>query len=175
MSAWVNGKEILISEQKGRIKKLEKLIPGDMVYVRFYISGEQLLCTDKIEIYSEDISVLAKHVREIREKATEVYKEKGTKIRIQCVAKEDDCYLVCTVPYDDGWHIKVNGKAAESVNITHLLAIPLTEGEHEIELKYWPEGLTLGICISIIAIGIVMICMMKQRMLYRSNKIVVKE
>ena len=119
VSAWINGKEVLISEQKGRIKKLGELSPEDMVYVRVYISEGQTVCTDKIEIYSEDISVLAKHVREIREKATEVYKEKGTKTRIQCVVKEDDCYLVCTVPYDDGWHIKVDGKAAE-VRILHI-------------------------------------------------------
>lgn len=62
--------------------------------------------------------------------------------------------LVLSVPYETGWTLKVDGKVTE-VNVFEdcFISVPLSEGEHTIELSYYPSGLNAGILISIISLA----------------------
>ena len=62
--------------------------------------------------------------------------------------------LVLSVPYEPGWTLKVDGEVTE-VNIFEdcFISVPLSDGEHTIELSYYPSGLNAGIVISLIALA----------------------
>ena len=62
--------------------------------------------------------------------------------------------LVLSVPYEPGWTLKVDGKETE-VNIFEdcFISVPLSDGEHTIELSYYPSGLNAGIIISVISLA----------------------
>lgn len=61
--------------------------------------------------------------------------------------------LLLTIPYEENWHIKIDGQKASAVKVFDTLtAIPLEPGEHLIEMCYVPRGFLLGLCISIISL-----------------------
>ncbi len=65
---------------------------------------------------------------------------------------EAEQMMFTSIPYDEGWHIYVDG---EKVDIQKagdaLISFTIAEaGEHEIELRYMPRSLSLGLSISIV-------------------------
>ncbi|MBD5136814.1 MAG: YfhO family protein [Lachnospiraceae bacterium] len=61
--------------------------------------------------------------------------------------------LYTSIPYDNGWTAYVDGEETKTKSLEGaLLGISLNSGTHTIELKYSPEGLNLGISISILSI-----------------------
>lgn len=64
-------------------------------------------------------------------------------------------YLNTTIPYDKGWNIYIDGKKAETLSLNNgLLGCKITEGTHEIEMKYFPYGMKLGLIVSVICVAI---------------------
>jgi uncharacterized membrane protein YfhO len=60
-----------------------------------------------------------------------------------------DGNLFFTIPNDDGWTAKVDGKKVKTETAPDLfMAVPLSAGVHEIELKYTPKGLTAEFLVS---------------------------
>lgn len=73
------------------------------------------------------------------------------------VEAEDNLFAFYSVPYDQYWQVTVNGKIVETYNINGLTAIPLTDGENNVEFIYvyaplkWVVKMTfLGIVMSIL-------------------------
>ena len=67
-------------------------------------------------------------------------------------AKKDGLFYT-SIPYEKGWTAKVDG---ETVDITpvgnSLLAFPLSAGEHEITLTYYPNGFWPGMAVSCVCL-----------------------
>ena len=71
---------------------------------------------------------------------------------------DSDKYLYLSVPYSDGWSIKVNGQDVEP--LLHgdcMMVLPLTAGKNVIDMEYSIPGLTLGIILSIIGVIILVL------------------
>lgn len=65
----------------------------------------------------------------------------------------DDGEMFTSIPYDKGWSAYVDGNKVKISSLEDaLLTIPLKSGEHVIELKYQPQGRTLGIALTILSI-----------------------
>ena len=61
-----------------------------------------------------------------------------------------DGVLLLTVPCDNGWSAKIDGKSVAIQNIGDaLMGISLTAGTHEISMSFTPEGMGTGVKISI--------------------------
>lgn len=61
--------------------------------------------------------------------------------------------LVTSIPYSSGWTAKVNGEKIETKEINSaFVGIPLTEGEHLIQLEYDTPFSRIGIIISLITL-----------------------
>ncbi|MGY0837035.1 YfhO family protein [Aerococcus urinaeequi] len=61
-------------------------------------------------------------------------------------------YLLVTIPYAKGWHAKVNGQSVETTPLLNgsFMGIQFPEaGEYEVSFYYIPQGLTLGLMITI--------------------------
>lgn len=78
------------------------------------------------------------------------------------VTSDKDGILFTTISWEPGWTILVDGEKTEPVEIADaLIGIPMTEGTHTVEMKFFPKGMTVGIIISIggiIAVIIIAIC-----------------
>lgn len=59
-------------------------------------------------------------------------------------------YISTTIAYDIGWIVLVDGEKVETVKSNYaFLSFEIPKGEHEIQLKYFPPFLKIGIGISI--------------------------
>ena len=65
----------------------------------------------------------------------------------------EDKALFLSIPYDIGWHIYEDGVEIPKVKIINsFLGAELSPGEHDIELRFIPQGLYSGIIISAVAL-----------------------
>ena len=66
----------------------------------------------------------------------------------------DGGVFVTSVPYDDGWTMKIDGRKVEIRELTGdaWISAGLSEGNHEIELSFRPKGFVNGLIITIASI-----------------------
>ncbi len=66
------------------------------------------------------------------------------------VNAKEDCVLFTSVPYDEGWQVKIDGKDAKTFYLSDkaVVAVNMPAGEHNVEFSYHIKGLMLGACIS---------------------------
>ena len=63
-------------------------------------------------------------------------------------------YLVLVEAYDPGWRAFVDGQEVPVLRAnTAFRAVALPAGNHEVEFRYRPRGVTLGLSVSLIALG----------------------
>ena len=85
-----------------------------------------------------------------------IYEDGYVKGSIEVTA--DKTLMYTSIPYDEGWSLKVDGKDYGYFKILDgLIGVKLQQGEHEIEFKYKLPGLELGIGVSICSLGIVLL------------------
>lgn len=121
----------------GEILTVEVPIPTgkDSGYIECYVAG---LDMDILDAGYEVLKQGALNITEFDETYI-----KGT------VDVSENKMLYTSINYDEGWTVKVDGKEVEKVKIGDaLIGINLNEGNHEIEFKYEPQGLRIGIIIS---------------------------
>lgn len=72
----------------------------------------------------------------------------GPLVRATVTAPRDGA-LFTSIPADPGWTVWVDGKEVRPVSVAGaFLAVPLTEGEHAVTLRFCPRGLEAGIALS---------------------------
>lgn len=79
--------------------------------------------------------------------------------------------LFTSIPYDEGWQVKVDGKKTDTYKIMgSLLGVDMDPGEHTIEFSYMPVGLIPGMLISVICLIMFMTAMqVEKRLAVRKN------
>lgn len=105
-------------------------------------------------VYRVDETVLGSFIDKLSEQTMTVdsYDETHLYGHIEVQAAGE---LVLSIPYEPGWTLLVDGKEA-TVDLFEdtMISTYLTEGEHIIELSYYPEGFNAGILVSIISIAL---------------------
>ncbi|MBR6513770.1 MAG: YfhO family protein [Clostridia bacterium] len=103
------------------------------------------------ELYTETMTALA-------DSPLNVTAHSDTKIKGNITVSQGDDMLFTTIPYDEGWRVKIDGKRAELIKTADsMLAVSITPGEHTVEMIYLPNLFVLGIITSVagfIAFGI---------------------
>lgn len=68
------------------------------------------------------------------------------------ISLEKDMMMFTSIPYDKGWTVLVDGKKMDVEKIGDaFIGVPLTAGNHQIEMKYFPSGLKTGMLVSVIS------------------------
>lgn len=69
------------------------------------------------------------------------------------VQAEQTSVLLTSIPYDAGWSVTVDGRSVDAERgLDAFLAIRLSPGMHELQLRYLPRGLKEGTLISALAL-----------------------
>lgn len=101
-----------------------------------------LFCYLDLDVYGQVVSQLGAHQFE----ATKV----GDAQIVGTYEASSDGYMLLSIPYDAGWSLSVNGYGAEPVALFDgdLMAVPVTAGENQIEMKFTPRGLLVGCAVT---------------------------
>ena len=91
----------------------------------------------------------------------EVTKHTANSIKGTVEAAEDGIFFT-SIPYDRGWKITVDGKELEEEEVLAIadafIGLQLKEGQHKIEFLYTPVGYEMGRNVTIISVGIFLLC-----------------
>ena len=80
------------------------------------------------------------------------------------ITTNEDGLMYTSIPFDKGWTVMVDGKKVEPVAFKEaLIAIPLTAGDHTIDLSYTPQGLRVGIGVSAFSLACFIIIVLSER------------
>lgn len=106
-----------------------------------------------LEIWCQPMDHYTQQVEALRAEALENV-ETNWRGLTGTISTSRDKFLCFSIPYDEGWTAYVDGEKAELVRANiGFMGVELPAGDHEIELKYWPPGMTVGIMSS--GVGIV--------------------
>lgn len=74
--------------------------------------------------------------------------------------------LFTSIPYDTGWHIKIDGKTVPYYKtVGSFIGVDMEPGSHTIEFTYIPNGLIPGILISVICMVLLLISLQIEKKL----------
>lgn len=122
--------------------------------VRVLIEAKiKLFDTDCIKVYHENSEVLQEYHKTLTSRPCRTECETDSHIITSVSVNQDEACLVYTIPYEEDWRITVDGERVKPSKVLDIfMAVPLEQGEHTVEMRYVPAGLTAGILISLIAL-----------------------
>ena len=117
-----------------------------------------------LRAYSFDEDYLTDLLAELSQNTLSIREMTSTKLNGSVTAAEDG-YLILSIPYDPGFTIKVDGVKTEAALFEDMMiAVPLTAGDHDISLSYYPQGMTAGILITVLSVLLFgIICYVERR------------
>jgi uncharacterized membrane protein YfhO len=72
------------------------------------------------------------------------------------ISVKNDGLMFLSIPFDTRWHIYVDGKEQEKIQVmSALMGAGLKAGDHQIELIYKPEGITSSAIISLGSLAVI--------------------
>ena len=134
---------------------LGKYQVGDVVKIKIALNDDELIFDDGL-LYTEDDTCLQNIYNKLKNNAINLqYVNSSTAFFDIFVDKEKDILL--TIPYENGWTIMVDDKKIESNSILNgLITFKLDKGLHNVKLSFYPQGLKIGIIISLISLILTM-------------------
>jgi phosphotransferase system glucose/maltose/N-acetylglucosamine-specific IIC component len=109
-----------------------------------------------MELLSYGVSGLKRDVlKEAVEKTESGFIDaRGNKAFGTVTANEGE-YLFVSIPYDEGFTVKVNGKKVKAEKVFgDFYSIPLTNGLNKIEMVYFPAGFISGLIMAVFGLAI---------------------
>ncbi len=157
---WVNGTHIssYFSTNYETILKIGTFEAGETVTVTMRLEDQNLfLANDPTTdfFYYLDETAFAKLVPQLSEGQFEITEYNDDYFKGTITVPEEKTLVQTTIPYDEGWRIKANGREIAPVEtFGALLAFELEPGEYELTLEYRPDALTYGGIISALGTAI---------------------
>ena len=103
-------------------------------------------------VYVENYELLKQGLTSCSQYTLSLTADKDSEIKGTFLNPTDKNAFVCfTIPYEEAWNIKVDGQScAPSMGMGGFLLVPITPGEHIIELTYHVPYMALGCCITVV-------------------------
>ncbi len=87
-------------------------------------------------------------VKELKQSQLRVSEQQGNHIRGTVDSKQAGV-MMTSIPYDAGWTVRVDGKQVDTYAVCEgFLAFDMSEGQHVVEMEFYPEGWWIGVAIS---------------------------
>ena len=130
---------------------------GDTVRLRMTLANGEAIFSDVL-FYSLNSDKLAEVYDKISAGNWNLTEHSDTHLKGSVTAPDGGGILMTTIPSEPGWTITVDGEKAEPVLLLDsLIGIELSGGEHEVEMKFFPDYLKLAIIVELIGLSFVAI------------------
>lgn len=107
----------------------------------------------EIYAYSLNKNVLNEGYKRLLNHSFEITDYSDTKIK-GTISVDENSTLYSSIPYDTGWSVYIDGDKQETFEIGNSqLGVMIKAGEHTVEYKYRPNGITAGAVISAAALA----------------------
>ena len=150
----VNGKaETFSNVKRGFILDVGYCTPTDTITVATTDENQTLSC----DTYALNQKSLEEFYNRMSQNPFEVTNYTTTSVE-GTVNVKNDKLLFTTIPYEKGWTAYVDGEETDiEIFRDTFISLNLSAGQHTIEFKYTPDGLIIGVLISILSIAILIL------------------
>lgn len=125
---------------------------GEEIKVKIKLVRSRLTIKE-IQVYSCNMNNFEKVYGNLSLNTIENTDYKDGYVKGDVTVTADKTLLYTSIPYDEGWILKVDGKDCEYIKILNgFIGVELEEGQHNIEFKYKLPGFKVGLSISIISL-----------------------
>ncbi len=154
---YCNGRKVsnYFTNETWTIQELGTFEKGDRVVVELRFSNGQLYYSaeDAEIFYSVDLDAANEAFAQLEYASMYVEEHGNDYIKGTIDLPKGQELIFTTIPYDEGWKVKLDGEYVETVEVLGtLLAVPATEGFHEIEFVYRPGVAVYGGMLSVFGI-----------------------
>lgn len=126
------------------IMRLGQFDIGKQLCLRMTVANEYTIVKNFF-FYSFDEDMFQEDIDKLKQNQWNITKFNDRKITGTITAEEGQMMLT-SIPWEDGWTVKVDGKKVEPVKVLNaLVGIPLEAGEHEVTMKFTPPGWNTGV------------------------------
>lgn len=129
---------------------------GEQVTVKLQLVSNSFVI-DHIQFYGLNTDEFANSIETLKDDSIKDLKVTNTNISGIVTASGDNDVLFLSVPHDTGWNAYVDGKKVNILSKYNFMEIKLPEGTHKIKLVYSPEGLHVGLGLTIIGLCILIL------------------
>lgn len=127
--------------------------PGETIVFKMKLKKDDVFINKSL-FYHQDMNVFTKYVDELKENPFIIKNHNNSFLDGEITNSGDKKFALFTIPYDENWHIKIDGKPVSAVKIFDTLtAVEIPEGNHSITLKYQPKNMISGIVITVISLA----------------------
>lgn len=134
---------------EGNIVWLGDVNPDDRIVVTFEAENDRDSSTARLYAARLDPSNTARVIGGLQGAGLQNETVEGNRITGSRHSETDE-KMVFTIPFDEGWSARVDGKPVEIEAFQNaLVQIPLSAGDHSIELIFIPPGLYAGVAMSL--------------------------
>lgn len=135
---------------------------GEPVAVRVQTTGD--LPVTGAAFATENAAALADYRAALAPGACPLEKRSPAHFTGKFATGDGDGLLVLTIPYDSGWRVTLDGRTVRPTEIQDcLMAVPVTQGGHTLDMRYTPPGLVIGACVSAATLAICLFLALKKR------------
>lgn len=146
------------------IVEIDGLEPFQPVEVRLTIllneddpGLNEYVMVEDFEFYEFNQTLFEEDINKLKNNQFIVTEHDGNTVEGTITAGENQI-MFTSIPYEDGWTIKVDGKKVEPICVLDtFIGLELSPGEHEIKMNYVSPGFKFGIFTLILGVGIVII------------------
>jgi uncharacterized membrane protein YfhO len=159
----VNGKKLEFNPKHSGIINLGfcKVGSSAEMQINFDKSSDE---TGSFKVYSYSLNIPAfeQAMSIIRKNSMTVENFTDTSIHGRVEAANDGL-MVMSIPFDKGWHVKVDNVKVELQAVDDsLLSFELLKGSHNIEMWFFPEKLFMGLMITLVSALILILLFVKK-------------
>ncbi len=150
-----NDQKITYSDQRGHIVHLGDCAPGNEVTLTFPADSEYKNGKVKLQMFAFHEDVFDSVMEALSPSGLRLTRADVTRLRGE-ISAEKTGILFLSVPYDEGWTVRVDSEKAELLPVGEgLTGIRLEAGDHAISMDYCPKGFKPGLAISLICLILV--------------------
>lgn len=152
----VDGETETYGDQRGHIVHLGRCDAGKVVTLDFPMDDEYDSGSVKLQVAAFNQDVFDTIYNKLSESQWQVETYDSTHLSGTIQVSEDGM-MVLSIPYDEGWTILVDGEQTEVQAVGEaMMGCVLQTGEHKIEMRYVPQGLTAGAGITLVSVLILL-------------------
>lgn len=155
------------------ILNLGKFYKDEDVRVRITVANDdnEAFWYDTL-FYSFDFEAFSEADEQLQKRVWNVTKHEDTYVEGTCTAENDNDVLFTTIPDENGWVVKVNGKQVKTGKaLGSMITIPLEKGENTITMEFSPNYLTMAVIMTICGIAVIVIIFMFE---YKNGRLIKK-
>lgn len=143
-----DGTEFQLPTDVGGIISMGCMEKGDTLKLTIeYVEGKA--ADIEAYVYGLDKAIWEAAFERLNDETLEVTAHTDTMIQGVVDAKEDGMFIL-SVPYEKGWTVRIDNRKKDIQLLGDcMIAVPMTAGEHEVEVRFVPHGMIAGIAITL--------------------------